>query len=129
MIRDKLTRNGTHMRPDRPTRRMGLAVLTGGLAFVGAAEATELITDGSFENTSASSSPIVKVGGAAAPGVGGGWSTFSTYLYSTLYTLPGPANSGAQYLRPYASGTGGITRSSQSVTQAMSLTATTTLTP
>ncbi len=32
-------------------RRMGLAVLTGGLAFVGTANATELIVDGSFENT------------------------------------------------------------------------------
>src|SRR2546430_3076629 len=81
------------MRPHRSTRRMGLAVLAGGLAFVGSAEATELITDGSFENTSPSSNPVVKVGGSDNPGVGGGWSTFSTYLYSTLYTLPGPAGS------------------------------------
>src|SRR5262245_7220878 len=117
------------MKHDRPTRRMGMAVLTGGLAFVGAADATELILDGSFENTSASSKPIVKVGGSANPGVGGGWSTFSTYLYSTLYTLPGPANSGLQHLRPYPSGTYGITQSSQTVTQLVSLTATTTLTP
>src|SRR2546425_9775696 len=118
------------MRPLRPTRRMGLTVLAGGLAFVGSAEATELVIDGSFENTTTpSSSPIVKVGGTPSPGVGGGWSTFSTYLYSTLYTLPGPANSGAQYLRPYGSGTGGITQSSQTVTQAMSLTANTTLIP
>jgi PA domain-containing protein len=108
---------------------MGLAVLTGGLAFVGAAEATELITDGSFENTANSSNPNVKVGGTANPGVGGGWSTFSTYLYSTLYTLPGPAGSGAAYLRPYPSGTYGITQSSQTMTQLVSLTATTTLTP
>src|SRR5262245_10354979 len=114
---------------DRPTRRMGMAILTGGLAFVGAADATELILDGSFENTSASSKPIVKVGGSANPGVGGGWSTFSTYLYSTLYTLPGPANSGLGYLRPYPSGTYGITQSSQTVTQLVSLTVTTTLTP
>jgi len=84
---------------------MGLAVLAGGLAFVGSAEATELITDGSFENTSPSSNPIVKVGGSDNPGVGGGWSTFSTYLYSTLYTMPGPAGSGLQFLRPYPSGT------------------------
>ncbi|PYI83692.1 MAG: hypothetical protein DME26_14585, partial [Verrucomicrobia bacterium] len=96
---------------------------------MGAAEATELITDGSFENTSASSNPVVKVGGSANPSVGSGWSTFSTYLYSTLYTLPGPANSGLQYLRPYPSGTYGITQSSQIVTQLVSLTATTTLTP
>lgn len=108
---------------------MGLAVLAGGLAFVGGADATELITDGSFENTGNSSSPIVKVGGTASPGLGGGWSTFSTYLYSTFYALPGPANCGSQFLRPYASGTGGITQSSQTVTQAVSLTAATTLTP
>src|ERR1041385_2623425 len=117
------------MRPYRPTRRMGLTILAGGLAFVGSAEATELIADGSFENAANSSNPNVKVGGTANPGVGGGWSTFSTYLYSTLYTLPGPAGSGAGYLRPYPSGTYGITQSSQSVTQLVSLTATTTLTP
>jgi hypothetical protein len=100
---------------------MGLAVLTGGLAFVGAADATELIIDGSFENAANSSNPNVKVGGTANPGVGGGWSSFSTYLYSTLYTLPGPANSGLGYLRPYPSGTYGITQSSQTVTQLVSL--------
>jgi hypothetical protein len=108
---------------------MGLAVLTGGLAFVGAAEATELIIDGSFESTSPSSNPNVKVAGVANPGIGGGWSYFSTYLYSTLYTLPGPTGAGAQYLRPYPSGTYGITQSSQTVTQLVSLTAATTLTP
>jgi hypothetical protein len=108
---------------------MGLAVLAGGLSFVGAADATELITDGSFENTTPSNSPIVNVGGAQAPGMGGGWSTFSTYLYSTLYTLPGPAGSGSQFLRPFAPGSAGIPQSSQTVTQFVSLTATTTLTP
>ena len=108
---------------------MGLAVLTGGLAFVGAADATELIIDGSFENAANSSNPNVKVGGTANPGVGGAWSSFSTYLYSTLYTLPGPANSGLGYLRPYPSGTYGITQSSQTVTQLVSLTFSTTLTP
>ncbi len=117
------------MKPHRPTRRLGLTVLAGGLAFVGSAEATELITDGSFENTTPSSNPIVKVGGTANPGIGGGWSTFSTYLYSTLYTLPGPSGSGAQYLRPYPSGTYGITQSSTNMTQQVSLTAATTLTP
>jgi hypothetical protein len=106
-----------------------VAVLAGGLAFVGTAEATELITDGSFENTKATSSPIVKYGGVANPGLGGGWSSFSTYLYSTLYTMPGPAGSGQQYLRPYPSGDHGIPQSSAVVTQLVSLTATTSLTP
>src|SRR6266566_2203246 len=109
------------MKPYRPTRKMGLAVLAGGLSFVGSAEATELIVDGSFENTTAGGSPIVKVGGTVNPGVGGGWSSFSTYLYSTLYTLPGPAGSGLQFLRPYDP--------NQVVKQLMSLTAATTLTP
>ena len=62
----------------------------------------------SRSNTTASSSPIVRLGGIPEPGVGQGWSTFSTYLYSTQYTLPGPANSGVNFLRPYASGTGGM---------------------
>src|ERR1041385_9539330 len=113
----------------RSPGRLGMAVLAGGLAFVGTAEATELIVDGSFENTTASSNPVVKVGGKANPGVGEGWSTFSTYLYSTQYTMPGPAGSGLAYLRPYPSGTYGITQSSTNVAQLVSLTTGTTLTP
>jgi len=109
--------------------KRGVAVLAGGLSFVGTADATELITDGSFENTTPSSSAVVKVGGKANPGLGGGWSTFSTYLYSTLYTAQGPTGSGLQYLRPYPSGVQGVAQSSDTVTQLVSLTATTTLTP
>lgn len=109
--------------------RMGLAVLSGGLAFVGSADAAELIVDGSFENTVASSLATVKVGGAANPAVGAGWSTFSTYLYSTGYTQTPPQNFGGAFLRPYPSGLYGITRSSQTVQQRVSLTNGTTLTP
>src|SRR4051794_23738471 len=116
------------MKRFRPTTRMGASVLAGGLAFVGSADATELITDGSFENTVASSLFVVKTGGKEDPGVGGGWSTFSTYQYSTQYTMPGPANSGLGFLRPYPSGTYGISQSSNIVTQLVSLTASTTLT-
>ena len=108
---------------------MGLAVLAGGVAFIGNAEAAELIIDGSFESTTPSSNPNVRVGGAADPGVGEGWSYFSTYAYSTLYTMPGPAGSGLHYLRPYPSGTYGITQSSDMVTQRVSLTGATLLTP
>jgi hypothetical protein len=61
--------------------------------------------------------------------VGEGWSYFSTYAYSTLYTLPGPAGSGLHFLRPYASGTYGITQSSETVSQRVSLTEATGLTP
>lgn len=113
----------------RSPLRMGMAVLSGGLAFVGSASAAELIIDGSFENTVASSSGTVKVGGVANPATGAGWSTFSTYLYSTQYTQTPPAGSGQGFLRPYASGLYGISRSSEHVQQQVSLTAGTTLTP
>jgi len=106
---------------------MGLAVLAGGLAFVGGADATELVVDGSFENTT-SVSATVRSGGLANPGVGQGWSIFSTYLYSTQYTFPGVQNSGAQFLRPYAPGVFGVPQSSEVVTQLVSLTASTGLT-
>lgn len=97
----------------------GLAILAGGLAFVGTAQAIDLIIDGSFENTTGTG--IVRNGGTANPGVGGGWTTFSTYLYSTEYANAGPAGCGLQFLRPYAP--------SQSITQSVSLTASTSLTP
>ena len=103
------------------SRRMGLAVLAGGLAFVGGADATELIVDGSFENTTPASA-TVRVGGRENPAVGQGWSIFSTYLYSTQYTFPGVANSGLAFLRPYAPGTFQIPQSSEVVTQLVSLT-------
>jgi hypothetical protein len=117
------------MNTPRSPMRMGMAVLSGGLAFVGSSSAAELIIDGSFENTIASSSGTVKVGGAANPAVGAGWSTFSTYLYSTQYTQTPPAGFGQAFLRPYPSGLYGITRSSDTVQQRVSLTTGTTLTP
>ncbi len=107
---------------------MGLAILSGGLAFVGTASAAELLLDGSFENAVESSNPIIRVGGVPNPTVGQGWSTFSTYLYSTQYTMPGPVNSGVGYLRPYRSGVSGIAQSSDNVFQTVSL-LTGTLTP
>ena len=123
------------MRKFRPGRRMGLAALAGGLAFVGAAEAVELVQDGSFENTTLPNpGSIVGIGGKTNPGVDGGWSLFSTYKYSTGYAMPltngvGANIGGTQFLRPYPSGTYGIANSSDTVTQLVSLTASTTLTP
>src|ERR1041385_1548383 len=121
------------MKPPQFSRRMGLAALAGGLAFVGTAEAVELLADGSFENTVPSSNPIVNTGGKANPGIGGGWSIFSTYAYSANYTMPltnglGANIGGQQFLRPYPSGTYGIAQSSTNVSQTVSLTASTTLT-
>lgn len=103
-----------------------MAVLAGGLAFVGSADATQIILDGSFENVSPTSSSIVKTGGKENPALGEGWSTFSTYLYSTEYSGPPVAGSGANFLRPYAGDAN--TPSSQTVTQLMSLVANTSLT-
>jgi len=108
--------------------------LAGGLAFVGAAEATELVLDGSFENAVLPTGSIIGTGGKSNPGVGGGWSLFSTYTYSTMYTMPltnvlGVVIGGAQFLRPYPPGVQGINNSSDTVTQTVSLTAGTTLTP
>jgi hypothetical protein len=100
--------------------RKGLAVLSGGLAFVGSASGAEIIIDGSFENTTAVSG-TVKVGGLVNPAVGAGWSTFSTYLYSTQYTQNPPQNFGVGFLRPYPSGTYGVTRSSDNVQQRVDL--------
>jgi len=90
----------------------GLAILAGGMAFVGAAHAVDVIVDGNFENTTGGG--IVRNGGTANPGVGGGWSSFSTYLYSTEYANAGPAGCGIQFLRPYAP--------NQTVAQVVSLT-------
>jgi hypothetical protein len=122
------------MRKHRAYRRAGLAALAGGLAFVGAADATELILDGSFENATLAPGSIVGLGGTTNAGIGGGWSIFSTYLYSTQYTLPltngvGVAIGGAQFLRPYPSGQHDVNHSSDTVTQLVSLTSGTTLTP
>jgi hypothetical protein len=106
----------------RSPMRMGLAVLSGGMAFVGSASAAELIVDGSFENTTAING-TVKVGGTANPAVGAGWSVFSTYLYSTKYAgFPGPQNSGAGFLRPYPTGMYGVAQSSDRVQQTVNLT-------
>src|SRR5262245_14105192 len=90
----------------------GLAILAGGMAFVGSASAVDIIVDGNLENTTGAG--IVRNGGKPNPGVGGGWTTFSTYLYSTEYANPGPAGCGIQFLRPYAP--------NQSITQWVSLT-------
>lgn len=117
------------MKSKNPTRRMGLAVLTGGLAFVGAVDATELLVDGSLENTTNSSNPLVRLGGTENPGLDGGWTLFSSYLYSSNYAGPAPEGAGLQFLRPYPSGTYGITQSSANLTQWVRLTNGTSLTP
>src|SRR6185369_485781 len=82
--------------------RAGLAILAGGLSFVGSANAADIVVDGSFE--SGTNNPVGShaEGGSGSPGVDGGWTTFTTYTYSVGYTLAGPLGSGQVYLRPYA---------------------------
>jgi Immunoglobulin domain len=69
----------------RPKNRMGMSILAGGLAFVGTANATDLIVNGSFEDP---------------PGVG--WvGSFGTYNYSAAYfsgpPIPDSENPGSNY--------------------------------
>jgi hypothetical protein len=95
------------------TSRRGLAILAGGLSFVGAANAIELVIDGSYESAVGGN---VSVGGDDSAGFDGGWTHFTTYNYSLNYTQPGPPGSGLKYLRPYPGGGG-----SQVVSQTNSL--------
>src|SRR4051812_8300766 len=64
--------------------RLGLSILAGGLSFVGAANAMDLITNGSFET--------------ASPG---GWKYFGQYNYTAQYftgaAIPAGENPGAKY--------------------------------
>ena len=94
--------------------RLGLSILAGGLSFVGAANAMDLVIDGSYESSTNNISGVVGTGGNDAAGIDGGWTSFTTYTYSAGYTQPGPAGSGQVYLRPYSP--------YQTVSQAMSLT-------
>src|SRR6266536_1817185 len=69
----------------RTRHRMGLSILAGGLAFVGAANATDLIINGSFEDPN-----------------GGEWiGTFGTYNYTAAYyagpPVPAAENPGSNY--------------------------------
>jgi len=69
----------------KPNTRMGLSIITGGLAFVGAANATDLIVNGSFEDPQ------------GAEWVG----TFGTYNFSAAYftgpPIPASENPGSNY--------------------------------
>ncbi|HZO54523.1 MAG TPA: hypothetical protein VFB63_17555 [Bryobacteraceae bacterium] len=81
---------------------LGLSILAGGLAFVGNANAVDIVVDGSYQSaTNNYVSAIVANGGNDAAGTDGGWTHFSTYNYSAGYTQPGPVGSGTVYLRPY----------------------------
>jgi hypothetical protein len=101
--------------------RVGLSILAGGLSFVGAAHAVDIVIDGSYESSTNNLSGFVGQGGNDAAGVDGGWTSFATYTYSAGYTQPGPTGSGQVYLRPYAA-SGGVPASRRTVSQVDSLT-------
>ena len=73
---------------------VGLSILAGGLSFVGAANAVDLVVDGSYESSTNNLSGFIGQGGNDAAGLDGGWTSFSTYTYSAGYTQAGPAGSG-----------------------------------
>lgn len=99
--------------------RLGLSILAGGLSFVGAASAVDLVIDGSYEsatNNYVSTSPPIGLSNTGGS-IDGGWTPFTTYSYSSGYTQPGPAGCGEVYLRPY-----GDNGTSQTVSQTDDLT-------
>src|SRR6266567_2421226 len=81
---------------------VGLSILAGGLSFVGAANAIDLVIDGSYESSTNNISGFIGQGGDDATGIDGGWTAFTTYTYSAGYTQAGPPLSGQVYLRPYS---------------------------
>jgi hypothetical protein len=94
--------------------RLGLSILAGSLSFVGAANAIDIVIDGSYETSTNNLSGFIGQGGNDPGGIDGGWTSFTTYTYSANYTQPGPAGCGQVYLRPYSP--------NQTVSQVMSLT-------
>lgn len=75
--------------------RLGLSILAGGLSFVGAANATDLMVNGSFESPSLyDDSNQPQAGGA-------GWQYFGQYNYSAAYyagpAVPADENPGDNY--------------------------------
>ncbi len=82
--------------------RLGLAILAGGLSFVGSASAIDIVVDGSYESSTNNISGVVGNGGISGAGVDQGWSAFTSYTYSANYTQAGPPGSGQVYLRPYS---------------------------
>jgi hypothetical protein len=74
-------------------KRLGLSILAGGLSFVGAANAMDLIVNGSFESANA-----------------GEWKFFSTYNYSAQYftgaAIPGTETPGSKYSWKHGSASG-----------------------
>ncbi len=73
--------------------RLGLSIIAGGLSFVGAANAVDLIVNGSFENPN-----------------GGEWKYYGTYNYATPYftgaQIPASENAGSVWSWNHASANG-----------------------
>ena len=124
---------GYHEKTATDKKRAGWQALAGGLAFVGAAaEATELVLDGSFENTT---HPCRRHHWCRRQVQSRRWRGMEHFqhlhLLDTLHPAPDQqlgrvAIGGLQYLRPYPPGVQGVNNSSDTVTQTVSLTASTT---
>ena len=98
--------------------RLGLSILAGGLSFVGAANATDLIVNGSFENPSDGSgnsgghcgdfSGNLCTGGASTCTGALGWQSFAQYNFSQAYydgpAIPASENPGSYYSFRQAAG-------------------------
>jgi len=97
---------------------LGLSILAGGLSFVGAANATDLIVNGSFENPSDGSanhgghcgdySGNLCSGGASSCTGALGWQSFDQYSFSPAYftgpPIPASENPGTYYSLRQAAG-------------------------
>jgi len=53
--------------------RLGLSILAGSLSFVGAANAIDIVIDGSYESSTNSLSGFIGQGGDNPGGIDGGW--------------------------------------------------------
>lgn len=74
------------------TSRNGLAVLAGRLSFVGAANAADIVVDGSYESetNAVPGQAQARSSGNDAADFDGGWTHFSTNNYSAGYTQAWP---------------------------------------
>ena len=92
------------------TPRLGLSILAGGLSFVGAANAVDLLTNGSFESVTGGT-PAPAGNGGQQNGSETGWNgVVSTYNYSNAYfagpAIPASEGPGSFYSWRHASAAG-----------------------
>src|SRR5258707_15446568 len=84
----------------RTKSKTGLAILAGGLSFVGAANAIDLIQNGSFESIAGGTPQYGGITDGTAPGWNGGVSTlpYSGTIYFAGPAIPASESPGSFYL-------------------------------